>query len=53
MDKTKVEAFERMKDEFLSWYSPATILAIDSNDLKQLESIKEKYSSLDRIKGKS
>jgi hypothetical protein len=42
-----------MKDEFLSWYSPATILAIDSNDLKQLENIKEKYLNLDRIKGKS
>ena len=51
LDQTKVDTFEKMKDEFLSWYSPATILAIDSNDLKQLENIKEKYLSLDRLRG--
>lgn len=50
LDQTKVDTFEKMKDEFLSWYSPATILAIDSNDLKQLENIKEKYLSLDRLR---
>uniref|UniRef100_A0A183BKL5 Conserved oligomeric Golgi complex subunit 7 n=1 Tax=Globodera pallida TaxID=36090 RepID=A0A183BKL5_GLOPA len=46
----KVSAFEKLKDEFLSWYSPATILAIDTGDVKHLDSIKEKYYSLDRIK---
>jgi len=38
-----------LKDEFLSWFSSATILAIDANDNKQLESLKEKYSSLNRL----
>uniref|UniRef100_A0A914GXK3 Conserved oligomeric Golgi complex subunit 7 n=1 Tax=Globodera rostochiensis TaxID=31243 RepID=A0A914GXK3_GLORO len=46
----KSKAFEKLKDEFLSWYSSATILAIDTGDVKHLDSIKEKYYSLDRIK---
>lgn len=40
-----------MKDEFLSWFSSATVLAIDSNDLKQLEELREKYLALERIYG--
>lgn len=40
--------FERMKDEFLSWFSSATVAAIDSEDVKQLQSLKEKYASLNR-----
>uniref|UniRef100_A0A914LYW1 Uncharacterized protein n=1 Tax=Meloidogyne incognita TaxID=6306 RepID=A0A914LYW1_MELIC len=49
LDKSQLETFEKIREEFLAWYSPATILALDSNDIKQLENIREKYSSLDRI----
>uniref|UniRef100_A0A914ML91 Conserved oligomeric Golgi complex subunit 7 n=1 Tax=Meloidogyne incognita TaxID=6306 RepID=A0A914ML91_MELIC len=49
LDKSQLETFERIREEFLAWYSPATILALDSNDIKQLENMREKYSSLDRI----
>uniref|UniRef100_A0A915DMM5 Uncharacterized protein n=1 Tax=Ditylenchus dipsaci TaxID=166011 RepID=A0A915DMM5_9BILA len=41
---------KQQKDEFLSWFSSATVLAIDSNDAKQLESLKEKYLMLNRSK---
>lgn len=41
-----------MKDEFLSWFSSATILAIGSNEIAQLESLKEKYFALKRIECK-
>ncbi|KAL3103004.1 hypothetical protein niasHT_026452 [Heterodera trifolii] len=49
LDDEKAQTFEKLKDEFLSWYSPATIHAIDTGDVKHLDSIKEKYYSLDRI----
>uniref|UniRef100_A0A915M153 Conserved oligomeric Golgi complex subunit 7 n=1 Tax=Meloidogyne javanica TaxID=6303 RepID=A0A915M153_MELJA len=49
LDKSQLETFERIREEFLAWYSPATILALDSNDIKQLENMREKCSSLDRI----
>lgn len=49
LDKSQLETFEKIREEFLAWYSPATILALDSNDIKQLENMREKYSSLDRI----
>jgi len=51
LDKSQLETFEKIREEFLAWYSPATILALDSNDIKQLENMREKYSSLDRIQG--
>ena len=41
--------FEKQKDEFLSSFTTATFEAIDANDANQLESLREKFSSLDRI----
>uniref|UniRef100_A0A1I8AUD3 Conserved oligomeric Golgi complex subunit 7 n=1 Tax=Steinernema glaseri TaxID=37863 RepID=A0A1I8AUD3_9BILA len=42
-------AFEKMKDEFLSWYSPAVLFAIEDQDVAQLEALREKFQVLNRI----
>ncbi|CAD5220797.1 unnamed protein product [Bursaphelenchus xylophilus] len=39
---------ETRKDLFLSWFSSAILFAIDSNDIKLLQNLKEKFDALDR-----
>ncbi|KAI1724646.1 golgi complex component 7 (COG7) domain-containing protein [Ditylenchus destructor] len=46
----KEKDFEQMKDEFFSWFSSATVLAIDTGNVKELDSLKEKYFTLNRSK---
>ncbi|KAH7731236.1 hypothetical protein AAVH_00133 [Aphelenchoides avenae] len=48
-DPERERDFEKMKDEFLSWFSSAILFAIDESDAKQIESLKEKFTMLQRL----
>uniref|UniRef100_A0AC34GND4 Conserved oligomeric Golgi complex subunit 7 n=1 Tax=Panagrolaimus sp. ES5 TaxID=591445 RepID=A0AC34GND4_9BILA len=49
VDEERTIAFEKAKDEFLSWDGSATLFAIKDKDFNKLNELEERYRSLNRI----